>query len=55
MKAYLSRIETFSSAHRLHSPLMSDEENKAVYEKCNNANGHGHNYKVEFTVYGPVK
>lgn len=24
---------------------MSDEENKRVYGKCNNPNGHGHNYK----------
>lgn len=24
---------------------LSDEENKKVYGKCNNPNGHGHNYK----------
>lgn len=24
---------------------LSDEENKEVYGKCNNPNGHGHNYK----------
>nr|BAN19723.1 6-pyrovoyltetrahydropterin synthase lacking C terminus [Bombyx mori]BAN66735.1 6-pyrovoyltetrahydropterin synthase lacking C terminus [Bombyx mori] len=29
------RRETFSSAHRLHSPFLSDEENKKVYGKCN--------------------
>ncbi|EXX78356.1 hypothetical protein RirG_015610 [Rhizophagus irregularis DAOM 197198w] len=42
---YLSRIETFSAAHRLHSPSLSDEENEKLYGKCNNPNGHGHNYK----------
>lgn len=80
----LTRIETFSAAHRLHrydmlsvitfvfmfvsrsldscncalqlvtcvlalvcsrSPHLSDEENKVVFGKCNNINGHGHNYK----------
>lgn len=25
-----------------------------VYGKCNHANGHGHNYAVEVTLYGPV-
>lgn len=42
---YLSRIESFSAAHRLHSPLLSDEENAQIYGKCNHPNGHGHNYK----------
>lgn len=31
---------------------MSDEENSATYGKCNNPNGHGHNYTVEVTLYG---
>ena len=25
-----------------------------MYGKCNNPNGHGHNYEVEITVAGPV-
>uniref|UniRef100_A0A8C6VX68 6-pyruvoyl tetrahydrobiopterin synthase n=1 Tax=Nothobranchius furzeri TaxID=105023 RepID=A0A8C6VX68_NOTFU len=33
---------------------LSDEENKQVYGKCNNPNGHGHNYKVEVTVRGKI-
>jgi 6-pyruvoyltetrahydropterin/6-carboxytetrahydropterin synthase len=45
---YLSRIETFSAAHRLHSPFLSIEENEKLYGKCNNPNGHGHNYKGIF-------
>ncbi|KAJ8683267.1 hypothetical protein QAD02_019059 [Eretmocerus hayati] len=51
---YLTRKESISSCHRLHSPALSDEENKKVYGKCNNYWGHGHNYTVEVTVRGPV-
>jgi 6-pyruvoyltetrahydropterin/6-carboxytetrahydropterin synthase len=54
MKAYLTRRYMFSASHRLHSPGMSTEENKAVYGKCNNPHGHGHNYAVEVTVAGQV-
>ncbi|GBM28005.1 6-pyruvoyl tetrahydrobiopterin synthase [Araneus ventricosus] len=51
---YLTRVESFSAAHRLHSPHLNDEENQLLYGKCNNPNGHGHNYKVEVTVKGRV-
>jgi 6-pyruvoyltetrahydropterin/6-carboxytetrahydropterin synthase len=50
----LSRKYGFSATHRLHSAVLSDAENKLVYGKCNNPNGHGHNYEVEITVAGPV-
>ncbi|CAH4031320.1 6-pyruvoyl tetrahydrobiopterin synthase [Pieris brassicae] len=50
----ITRRETFSSCHRLHSPFLGDEENKKLYGKCNNPNGHGHNYVVLVTVKGPV-
>ncbi len=40
----------FAAAHRLHSPALSDEENRRVYGKCNNPSGHGHNYVVEPAV-----
>lgn len=33
---------------------MSDAENQAVYGKCNNLHGHGHNYALEVTVAGQV-
>jgi 6-pyruvoyltetrahydropterin/6-carboxytetrahydropterin synthase len=42
----------FSAAHRLHSPVLSDEENMALYGKCNNPRGHGHLYRTEATVGG---
>ena len=53
-RAYLSRRYRVSASHRLHSEAYSTEENRAVYGKCNNPHGHGHNYVVEVTVGGPV-
>lgn len=47
-----TRVYQFSSAHRLHSPFLSAEGNRTVYDKCNNPNGHGHDYRVEVTVSG---
>ena len=54
MKAYLTRRYWFSASHRLHCDAMSAEENRAVYGKCNNPHGHGHNYALEVTVSGRV-
>ncbi|XP_034750810.1 6-pyruvoyl tetrahydrobiopterin synthase [Etheostoma cragini] len=51
---HITRAQSFSACHRLHSIHLSDEENKRVYGKCNNPNGHGHNYKVEVTVRGKI-
>ena len=42
----------FSAAHRLHSNQLSEDENWAVYGRCNNPFGHGHNYWFEVTVSG---
>jgi len=54
MKAHLSRRYRFSASHRLHSQQLSDAENRAIYGKCNNPYGHGHNYVLEVTVSGQV-
>jgi 6-pyruvoyltetrahydropterin/6-carboxytetrahydropterin synthase len=54
MKAHLTRRYMFSASHRLHSDEMSEQENRAIYGKCNNPYGHGHNYMLEVTVSGPV-
>jgi 6-pyruvoyltetrahydropterin/6-carboxytetrahydropterin synthase len=54
MKAYLTRRYLFSASHRLHSDELSEAENRAVYGKCNNPYGHGHNYALEVTVSGQV-
>ena len=40
----------FSASHRLHNDELSDEENRELFGKCNNPNGHGHNYVVEVTL-----
>jgi 6-pyruvoyltetrahydropterin/6-carboxytetrahydropterin synthase len=37
----------FSASHRLHTPALSEEANRALYGKCNNPSGHGHNYQFE--------
>ena len=54
MKAHLTRRYWFAASHRLHSPKLSDEQNRTVYGKCNNPFGHGHNYALEVTVSGQV-
>jgi 6-pyruvoyltetrahydropterin/6-carboxytetrahydropterin synthase len=43
-----------SASHRLHTLALTAEENRAAYGKCNNENGHGHNYVVEVLVGGAV-
>ncbi len=43
-----------AAAHRLHSPALSDEENRITFGRCNNPNGHGHNYQVEVAVAFPL-
>ncbi|KAJ2356304.1 hypothetical protein IWW50_004661 [Coemansia erecta] len=52
--ACVSRTEHFSAAHRLHNPLLSNEENQQIFGKCNHPSGHGHNYVLETVVRGPV-
>ncbi len=54
MTVRLSRKYGFSASHRLHSPALSDAENRAIFGKCNNPFGHGHNYEVRITVRGEV-
>ncbi len=54
MKAHLTRRYIFSASHRLHTDQLSEDENRAVYGKCNNPHGHGHNYALEVTVSGQV-
>lgn len=40
----------FSASHRLALPGCSDAENHALFGKCSNPNGHGHNYRLDVTV-----
>lgn len=52
---FLVRVKTtFSAAHRLCRPELSDEENMQLYGKCSNPSGHGHNYDLEVAVAGQM-
>ncbi len=44
----------FSAAHRLHCPELGNAENQAIFGKCNNPHGHGHNYVVDVVVAGSI-
>ena len=52
--ASVTRRYRFAAAHRLHSEQLSEAENWKVFGKCNNPNGHGHNYVLFVTVEGSV-
>src|ERR1700721_489875 len=54
MKVYLSRRYHFSASHRLHTESYDAAKNHAVFGKCNNPHGHGHNYTVQVTLSGQV-
>lgn len=51
---YLTRKAEFAAAHFYHNPEFTPEENARTFGKCNNPNGHGHNYTLEVTVKGAV-
>jgi 6-pyruvoyltetrahydropterin/6-carboxytetrahydropterin synthase len=52
---FITRRETFSASHRLFNPELSEAKNLELFDKCANANGHGHNYVLEVTVVGEPK
>src|ERR1700757_1491099 len=51
---YLTRKCEFSASHYYHNPDFTEEENRRIFGKCANLNGHGHNYPLEVTVKGSV-
>lgn len=51
---YLTQQFEFSAAHRLHCESLTDAQNRELFGKCNNPNGHGHNYFLDVTVAGEV-
>ena len=51
---YLTRKCEFSASHYYHNPEWSEEQNRRVFGKCANLNGHGHNYTLEVTVKGDI-
>lgn len=50
----LGRRYGFPASHRLFNPALDDAANRALFGKCANPHGHGHNYEVELTVRGQV-
>lgn len=44
----------FNAAHRLHAEQLSDQKNKEIFGKCNNPNGHGHNYTLVLELIGKI-
>jgi 6-pyruvoyltetrahydropterin/6-carboxytetrahydropterin synthase len=54
MKLQLARRYRFAASHRLHSAVLTEDENWRAYGKCNNPFGHGHNYVLEVAVSGAV-
>ena len=53
-QATITRRYRFCASHRLHTDQLSAEENWATFGKCNNPNGHGHNYVVFVSVKGDI-
>jgi 6-pyruvoyltetrahydropterin/6-carboxytetrahydropterin synthase len=54
LKVELGRRYRFSASHRLHTPKLSDQENRRVFGKCDNPFGHGHNYLLEIRLSGDI-
>lgn len=54
MKVAAYRKAHFNAAHRLYRKDWTDEQNKAVFGLCSNANYHGHNYNLEVKVIGDI-
>jgi len=52
--ASITRTYKFCAAHRLHTDLLPEDVNQQIFGKCNNLNGHGHNYTVQVTVQGTL-
>jgi len=48
----ITRKIEFSASHVYNNSTLSPEENRRIFGKCNNPNGHGHNYTLEVTVAG---
>lgn len=54
MNISVCRVAHFNAAHRLYNKSWTFEKNQTVFGKCNNPNYHGHNYKLEVWVTGPI-
>jgi 6-pyruvoyltetrahydropterin/6-carboxytetrahydropterin synthase len=50
----VTRAYGFSAAHRLADASRTEDENRRIYGKCANPQPHGHDYRFEVTVRGPL-
>ena len=51
----VTRTYRFSAAHFYYDAALSQAENERLFGKCANRHGHGHNYRLEVTVRGPLQ
>ena len=51
---YFSEKFEFAATHKLWNDSFSQERNLAVFGKCANPTGHGHNYIIEVTIEMPA-
>ncbi len=52
--ASLTRSVSFNAAHRYRRPEWDDAKNEAVFGLCARPQYHGHTYKCDVTVSGPI-
>ena len=52
--AHLTRVVSFSAAHRYFRPDWTSERNHKVFGACASEHGHGHNYHCYVTVAGTL-
>lgn len=50
----LTRRYRFSASHRLYADSLTETENRAIFGKCANPFGHGHDYALDVSVSGPL-
>ncbi|NIR44557.1 MAG: 6-carboxytetrahydropterin synthase [Gemmatimonadetes bacterium] len=51
---YLTRAVHFSASHRYYRSDWSEEQNRQRFGLMADPQGHGHNYRCEVTVSGPI-
>ena len=51
---YLTRAAHFSASHRYYRSDWSEERNQQHFGLMADPQGHGHNYRCEVTVVGPI-
>jgi len=54
MLTYTEQFE-FAAMHKLWNPRFDPKTNEALFGKCANPTGHGHNYVLAVTICPPVK